>query len=440
MKYIIYAMLVTTILSAQDPVNTAEEHIEGQTHVYNALLRLAKQDDPAAQVDVGRAFLLGQYGLEKSGKEALKWLAKASMKRKNESGEMSVGDPRSLVWLGMCYDGYFPDLVIKENPNKAIEYFHMALEYKLRKAHYYLAYAYKQRGRKTMAAEHFKEAARLGIKKCQLEYGKILLNGIGVKTDPVKALPYLVNASDKGSTEAQMMLVDCYAGKYKGIKRDDKKMVEQLWEASKTNYDAMAKVAYLLEHGIHLNKDLMLSIRWYTKASLLGSQEAQMRMAYFFSNGIGVKRNQKEALKLYTLVSMNRRNTKLAAQANYNLALAYFVGKGIEVDNKTAFDFFKKSSELVPSANTFYNIGNFYEVGIAYEKGKKIKDIKKALLYYEKAEKLGDGRASTRLIRAYATGDIVKKDINKASEILKKNMKNISQKDLQDLLKLFEKK
>ena len=122
------------------------------------------------------------------------------------------------------------------------------------------------------------------------------------------------------------------------------------------------------------------------------------------------------------------------------LTLFALVGCTQEEEPKSPIDFFKKSSELVPSANTFYNIGNFYEVGIAYEKGKKIKDIKKALLYYEKAEKLGDGRASTRLIRAYATGDIVKKDINKASEILKKNMKNISQKDLQDLLKLFEKK
>jgi uncharacterized protein len=154
----------------------------------------------------------------------------------------------------------------------------------------------------------------------------------------------------------------------------------------------------------------------YTKAmSLLrplanyGYPIAQYDVGAMYDEGLGVDRDDKEALFWYT---------KAAAQgyanAQANLGQMYFTGQGVPVDYKKAFDWWTRAASqgnLVAQNN----------LGSMYFKGKGVeKDYQKAAEWYKNPAEHEDRQAENSLGMMYYMGWGVPKDPSKGLAMMMK--------------------
>ncbi|MBY0573244.1 MAG: sel1 repeat family protein [Undibacterium sp.] len=96
------------------------------------------------------------------------------------------------------------------------------------------------------------------------------------------------------------------------------------------------------------------------------------------------------------------------AQKQFQIGLTFEYGKGVQVDYKEAFFWYKKSAELDnPSAQ--------FALARMFEEGKGVaKDLKQAANWYEKSADQGALEAQYNLALMYALGEGVKQDLTKA--------------------------
>ncbi len=409
------ALLIQSPLQAQTNAPPPRRPEDPAT-VEKRLLKLAKDDNAKAQLQLGLGYLTGKYGLTPHPKNALKWLRRAAEPR--EEGTSEKRNPRALLYLGICYDEYYRFLKIKPDKQKALEYYLLAIEHGLPEGHHYAAFTYRELKQPEKAALHFKAAAEAGNQICQIEYARILLKGIGRRANPPAAIPFLEKAAITGSVEAQLLLASCYAGKYPPIKADARKMVDHLWNAAGKSPEAMTRIGYCYEHGIGMPKSISAATKWYEKAAELGDPHAMVNLGACYARGKGVKQNDAKALELYLSAAADDNPPPLAL---YNVGVCYDLGKGAAAKPALAFTYIKRAADAgLPQAH--YRLGLLYETGKGYNAdGKPIEaDPKLAFAAYSQAALSDHPAALAKVGLAYRDGRGVDKDPAKAKLLLTK--------------------
>lgn len=146
-----------------------------------------------------------------------------------------------------------------------------------------------------------------------------------------------------------------------------------------------------------------------------GSIFWKTRLAYCYSNGLGVVKNKKKAVEL----------NEQAAAANYaiahhNLGYAYLIGEGVDLNYETALIHFRKAVALgnVRLPDGMSSEAGIYDVAYAYHNGDEYvkQDLIKAMALYAESAVHGNGKAYTGM------GRLLNQNFPKAKEYLLKGI------------------
>ena len=130
-----------------------------------------------------------------------------------------------------------------------------------------------------------------------------------------------------------------------------------------------------------------------------GDAEAQFAVGWDYATGMGVERDDVEAVKWYRKAAEQN-----YAPAQYNLGHCYANGEGLGKDAEEAVKWYRKAAEQ----NVAYAQ---YNLGTCYAKGDGVaKDEVEAVKWYHKAAEQGDAKAQCNLGVYYANGQGVPKD------------------------------
>ena len=141
--------------------------------------------------------------------------------------------------------------------------------------------------------------------------------------------------------------------------------------------------------------------KWYRKAANQGDAEAQFNMALAFYNGSGVVFNEDSAF-FYQLKAAEQGY----ANAQIEIGACYENGKHVDKDMAKAIYWYEKAAEQnIPMAQ--------YQLSYLYYKGEGVgQDIEKSLHYLREAANYGLPIAQYNLGLLYRDGDLVKRDQN----------------------------
>jgi uncharacterized protein len=133
-----------------------------------------------------------------------------------------------------------------------------------------------------------------------------------------------------------------------------------------------------------------------------GDTFAQTNIGYMLSQGLGVEKNEQEAIKWYEKAAL-----KGDSNAQYNIGSMCETGRGIRQDYEKAMEWYSKSAE---QGNAFAqaNLGSLYYSG----NGIKV-NYQKALYWYTKSAEQGYSLAQNFLGLMYVNGVGVQKDLDK---------------------------
>ena len=151
------------------------------------------------------------------------------------------------------------------------------------------------------------------------------------------------------------------------------------------------------------------AIEWYQKAIAKNYANAQYNMALMYALGKGVTRSDAKALEW---------NQKAAEQgfapAETTLGWMYHDGHGVKQSYEEAIKWYKKAAEQgYPRAE--YNLGSMYYNGQGVEQS-----YTEAAKWYQKAANQGSALAQMSLADMYSDGQGVTKSTSKAVELYKK--------------------
>ena len=159
----------------------------------------------------------------------------------------------------------------------------------------------------------------------------------------------------------------------------------------------------LFRDGIGIVKDEKEAVKWYAKAADQGDATAQNNLGWCYVNGSGVVKDEKEAVKWYT-----KSAEKGEEVGQRLLGWCYENGIGVAKDEREAVKWYVKSG-YQGDATAQNNLGWCYANGSGVEK-----DYKKAIEWFHKGAEQGDGSATGSVGWCYETGNGVAKDEKEA--------------------------
>lgn len=358
--------------------------------------------------------------------------------------EANKGNILAAFMLGVMYDR---GLGVDKNKKEAIHWYQKAVEKNISVAQFVLGtYYYLGEGvfkNQEKGIQLLTQAA-----KKDLPYANYNLAVFKYKQNENSEafLRFLQKASEQHYNKASLVLADYYLlhlNSYEYLK-EAVEIYQKM--AKRKNALAQLKLGYMYEHGIYFDKNFKIAESWYSKAALQNIPLAQYLLANLYRLGklgepdiekakfwykkavkqgftpatiaLGfiaenIEHNYKKALYWY----------RRAAEVNnpigqFNLALMYEYGKGIDVDYADAFKWYFKaaSSGFAPAQ---------YGLATMYLEGQGVwVNHRKARRWYEKAAEQGDAFAQYQLAQMYENGIGVRKDLSKAKILYKQSMLN----------------
>jgi hypothetical protein len=129
-------------------------------------------------------------------------------------------------------------------------------------------------------------------------------------------------------------------------------------KAEAGNAEAQFDVAYMLEHGDGVDRNMTAAVNWYMKAAAQGLSKAQYQVGWMYEKGIGLRQNYAEAAKWYRIAATFNNNT----EAQYRLGDMHFYGRGVEQDYAKSIKYYTQAaSKGNPAAQ--YLLGSMYGEG-----------------------------------------------------------------------------
>ena len=126
--------------------------------------------------------------------------------------------------------------------------------------------------------KHFGAATSKTI--CIMAVGMMLIFPLSMTSYGANKKDEIMTAAENGDSDAQFLIGKCFMGNSYSISPDD--------FSSVSDY-------------VELKRDDVESAKWFRKAALQGNVKAQLTMAVFCAEGIGVERSYNEAIKWYRL-------------------------------------------------------------------------------------------------------------------------------------------
>ena len=226
------------------------------------------------------------------------------------------------------------------------------------------------------ALPYLENAANSGSAEAQFLIGKMFHQALGVSPDYTKAFHWYKKSAEQGNAKAQNNIGSMYA-KGTGVSKDDSEALKWYRKAADQGLAiAQVNVGNLYRLSESIPKNLGEAFKWYMKAAEQGNVGGQMNIAFMYQKGEGVTKNLAEAEKWF-LKSANQGNQ----YAQDALGSMYEYENGI-INYIEAAKWYSKAADQG-------NLHSLFNLGVMYERGKGVKqDYKQAMnLYLKAAEK-----------------------------------------------------
>jgi len=199
-----------------------------------------------------------------------------------------------------------------------------------------------QNGKFKLAYKEFKKSALKGHADSQYNLAVMLYSGKGVPKDKAEAVYWFIQSAEGGDQSAQYNLGVLYSSD-KELPNEYPKM-----ENGEIYFEVSSRKP-------ETNK--AKAVKWYKMAAEKGHISAQLNLGVIFNQGIGVKKDYKEAAKWYQKAA-DQGNSK----AQLNLGILYDLGRGVTKDAAKAQDNYKKAA-MKGIRDAQYNLGIIYYNG-----------------------------------------------------------------------------
>lgn len=443
---------VVAIIGLTPTAVSAQQTLEEATDSIKNVLALAKKGDAAAQNEVGGWYYRGRH-VKQNYEEALQWWAKSA----------EQGNIQAIGNMGLCYQtghGIAPDslkatrlyqrsikegnkalfaqneelakkgsvfsnmliascyqngLGVPKDANKAIPYLTAAAEKNCVPAQRDLGMILINDKKAMEAAPWFKRGSENGDLPCTFYYGKMLVEGLGVKANKKDGANYLLKAADAGFPQAMYYVGNCYMNGDGLTKNAEQAVKWYRLAAGKGVHNAQWALAQCYREGIGTDINYDQALYWYAEAATKGHNRAFKNLitdsipgSPFIAYMKGIKaysnKDYEEALKQFKVVEKAKisdgKVMEAAILANSSYA-KHNIKKGIKLLNDAA--------ETNPQA--MYLLGTLYEAGKGVDK-----NMAEAVSYMKKAANMGYGPAECAFSDMYYEGRGVEQDYTKAVE------------------------
>jgi TPR repeat protein len=196
---------------------------------------------------------------------------------------------------------------------------------------------------------------------------------------------------------------------------NDRDFFLQSWRLAKQgDADAQYNLGAMYTNGKGVEKDQKEAVKWFRKSAEQGNAKGQFGLGVSYDDGKGVPEDDEEAAKWY-----RKSADQGDAKAQTNLGLMYYKGEGVKQDPKEALKLFRKASDTgLGEPQTW--IGWMYENGVSVPK-----DITIAYAWYNIAAAGGHKNAKRHKGRLTITltPEQIAEGQKHSKEMLKKNPK-----------------
>ncbi len=161
--------------------------------------------------------------------------------------------------------------------------------------------------------------------------------------------------------------------------------------------------------GIGIPKNDTEAVKWYRKAADQGVSQAQFQLGESYRFGDGVPKDDAEAVKWYRQAA-----DKGLSSAQFHLAESYRFGEGVEKDEPESVRWCRKAAEQgYPEAQISLGGSYHFGEGVAKNDGEAVK-------WYRRAAEQGVAPAQFNLAVSYDKGEGVVKDFRQAARWYRK--------------------
>lgn len=231
-------------------------------------LRLAKEGDVEAQMNLGYMYLYGNNGVEQDFTKAFEYYKMAADK----------DNPIALNNVGSLY---FNGIGTEKNRARAISYFNKSAKLGNDNAATNLAFIYltgnnndSERNKKAM--QLFRQAAKSGNKLAEFMLGYAYYKGFTVDRDNYTAFSLIKDAADEGAEfdEAQYILAEMYANGYGTVQNYVNSVAYYTKAVNQGNTDAYIDLAKIYAEGKFAQMNMIKAHTLFNIAASEGNAKA----------------------------------------------------------------------------------------------------------------------------------------------------------------------
>ncbi len=429
---------------------TATQTLQQATDSIKNVLALAEKGDAVAQNEVGGWYYRGRH-VNQNYQKALEWWSKSAKQGNAEAiGNMALcyqtgngieadsvkasqlyltsikkgntallsrlneeakgGNVFCNMLLASCYKN---GTGVKRDPEKALPYLENAAKKNCVEAQRDLGLAYLNAKKPAEAAKWFKMGTDNGELTSTFYYGKMLIEGNGVKPDKKAGSNYMLKAAEAGFPQAMVYIGNGYMTGDGLTKNPDQAVKWYRLAAGKGAHNAQWELARCYREGVGTPVDYERALYWYAEAAAKGHERGFKNLVNdtipdspFVDYLKGMKAysagKYEDALKEFKIVDKAKIN-----DAKIMEALIYANKENPKQDVKKAIKILKELTKTDVRAD--------YYLGMLYEQGKGVeKDMPLAVKYITKAADSGYGAAECVLADMYYEGRGVDQDYAKA--------------------------
>lgn len=249
----------------------------------------------------------------------------------------------------------------------------------------------------------YRKAADHGNTDAFVQMGKLYFS----KLDDDRAARYFWEGATAGNATAQQHLgMFCKNGW--GVQSPEPALAVEWFKKSAENGCALGMVSYaeMLFQGIGVERNDWEAVKWFEKASQLKVEHASVLLAYMKELGRGTPRDLQGAIAIYTQFARQH------ALAAYRLGRLYERGEGVSKDMDKALDLYVEARHIVsPGIASSASYEAALRLGQCYANGIHVpKDEEKALKYFYLAKEGGLHEAFYHIGEFYEAGRFVRQD------------------------------
>lgn len=333
------------------------------------LLAAAENNDVAAQTQIAQRFAQGQ-GAPLDLLEAVRWLRRAALQ----------GGVTAQYELGLCYA---EGRGVAADTTKALQWLQRSAGQHNADAENLLGEIHVENDAR-QAVKWFRRAAAQRHAAGMYNLGACHYHGFGVKQDATEAFRLFQSSADLQYPPAVDMLGECYQ-RGAGVAADEFRALACFREAAEQNYSrAQVSLGACYEFGEGVRRCPRQALHWYQAAAAQNDPQGRYCLGVCYESGCGVEIDLQKAEQEYAA----------AAEGGVPAALARWA----HLEHRRQLDchdpeFLTTIRDRYLQASREDDTFAIVQLGLFFEHFWKPADWASAARCYERAARLGDGRA-----------------------------------------------